>query len=416
MSSPLWIAFLGGENMAEDVRYKQEDISINEVVLFRSRPIIECEDSFKSSHYFNDFDKLTINTDFKNALEILFEVDSIEALKKAIKPDTELEFKSGHSHMLYDKDSNKVIVFMESYKDEVLEPAKKLARVRNGIKDLHNAQRTTEGRVAEILTLINDNIDTASLTKKEKREIAKIIPELIKNGDFKISITDITSMNKVRLTEVVKIGRGILNRDYKYYKLIGLERKHLGLEFAWQKYFEIYGTYLLFGSIEEPKGEYPLLTKELDRKTDSSIDYLYMNKYGFIDIVELKKAEEFMFKWDKSHDNFIPTSSLSSAISQLNQYLMLLPYDKNKGIRLVDGAESASGLLIIGKKDYLMKKKSIDDYMIKYNLSEIEVFKKLRLALRHLNYSLANVEVILYDELLDNLDNFISQMEVELYD
>lgn len=45
----------------------------------------------------------------------------------------------------------------------------------------------------------------------------------------------------------------------------------------------------------------------------------------------------------------------------------------------------------------------------------IETIKlKLRKALRDLNYSYAHIQIVLYDELLDNLENFLNQMSVEM--
>ena len=47
-------------------------------------------------------------------------------------------------------------------------------------------------------------------------------------------------------------------------------------------------------------------------------------------------------------------------------------------------------------------------------MSEDLVQLKLRKALRDLNYSYAHIQIVLYDEILDNLDNFINQMEIKI--
>ena len=47
-------------------------------------------------------------------------------------------------------------------------------------------------------------------------------------------------------------------------------------------------------------------------------------------------------------------------------------------------------------------------------LSSISSYKTIRKALRDLNYSYAHIEIVLYDELLDNLENFLNQMDVEM--
>ena len=89
----------------------------------------------------------------------------------------------------------------------------------------------------------------------------------------------------------------------------------------------MYGSYLLFGSIEETIPESWLRVDSPLRTKDSRLDLLTINRYGFLDIVELKKSDEYLFKLDESHDNFVPTSKLSTAISQVNNYLMLMPHD-----------------------------------------------------------------------------------------
>lgn len=153
------------------------------------------------------------------------------------------------------------------------------------------------------------------------------------------------------------------------------------------------------------------LNSEL-RSTNSNLDLLTINRYGFLDVVELKRSDDYLFKIDKSHDNIVPTSKLSTAISQVNNYLMLLPYSEENG-ELVKGAESATGMLVIGTHESLMKKEHINKYIEKTGKSIESVNLKLRKALRDLNYSYAHIEIVLYDELLNNLENFLNQMSVE---
>ena len=153
------------------------------------------------------------------------------------------------------------------------------------------------------------------------------------------------------------------------------------------------------------------LNSEL-RSTNSNLDLLTINRYGFLDVVELKRSDDYLFKIDESHDNIVPTSKLSTAISQVNNYLMLLPYSEENG-ELVKGAESATGMLVIGTHESLMRKEHIDKYIEKTGKSVESVNLKLRKALRDLNYSYAHIEIVLYDELLNNLENFLNQMSVE---
>ena len=166
----------------------------------------------------------------------------------------------------------------------------------------------------------------------------------------------------------------------------------------------------IFYSVQEK-----LAVESVLRNNDSRLDFLTINRYGFLDIVELKKSDEYLFKLDESHDNIVPTAKLSTAIAQVNNYLMLLPYAENHG-ELIKGAESATGMLIIGNEKTLMSKENINKYMEKNNLPENIVKTKIRKALRDLNYSYSHIQITLYDEILNNLEDFINQMEIEVND
>ena len=61
-----------------------------------------------------------------------------------------------------------------------------------------------------------------------------------------------------------------------------------------------------------------------------------------------------------------------------------------------------------------MNKDNIQKYCEKTGMTESIVQLKLRKALRDLNYSYAHIQIVLYDEILDNLDNFINQMEIRM--
>ena len=80
----------------------------------------------------------------------------------------------------------------------------------------------------------------------------------------------------------------IFKEDFK------IQLKDIGKEYAWQRYFELYGSYLLFGSIEQQKPEEWVRIESELRNTESRLDFLTMNRYGFLDIVELKKSDDII--------------------------------------------------------------------------------------------------------------------------
>lgn len=399
--------------MSRSVKYEYDLNRKKIVVLFRNGPVIEDENSFCRTHYFTDVDNTMITTSFKDELLRLFNVSGVKELKEKIDNNIKLIFKPGEGEMYYDDVSKTVFVFTKTFKEEVVKPNEKAKRLRRSMEKISKHEKVSSYEYTNMLSTLVEGVDDIEFTKKDKQIIAKAIPKLIKDGDIKISLKDVTDINKDRLLDIVKLGRDLLAKERGVEKRLGISREFIGKEFAWQKYFEMYGSYLLFGSIEESIPESWLRINSDLRNKASRLDLLTINRYGFLDIVELKRSDEYLFKLDESHDNIVPTSKLSTAISQVNNYLMLMPHDPENS-ELIKGAESATGMLVIGSDDYLMKPDAIKKYASDNNISISLVKKKIRKALRDLNYSYAHIQIVLYDELLDNLERFINQMKIEI--
>lgn len=395
------------------VVYELEEINREIIVLFKDTPIIEDETLFKRSHYFKNLENTSITTIFKDELVKLFNVNSVKELKEKIDNKIRLMFKVGTGDMTYDKKTNTVIVYIESFKNDVVKPAKDISKLKKVVERLYKKEKVCSEDVVKIADMLAKGIEDNLLKEKDKKIIAKMIPILIKNGNIKISLKDVTDINKERLKDIIQLGRDLISKKIGVEKKLGISREYIGKEYAWQRYFELYGSYLLFGSIEQQIPQAAVKLNSELRSTNSNLDLLTINRYGFLDVVELKKSDDYLFKIDESHDNIVPTSKLSTAISQVNNYLMLLPYSEENG-ELVKGAESATGMLVIGTNDSLMKKEHIDKYMERKGKSIETIKLKLRKALRDLNYSYAHIQIVLYDELLDNLENFLNQMSVEI--
>ena len=393
------------------VQYELEVSKRKMVVIFKDGPVIEDKKSFRRTHYFVDSGLTTITTGFKDELVKLFQVSGVEELKERIDNNVKLIFRPGNGAMEYDDISKTVIVYTETFANDVVKPNAKAKRLKKNIEKLSKGEKISSREFTDLVGTIANGVDDVELSTKDKQKLAEEIPRLIRSGSVKISLKDITDINKDRLKDVVQLGRDLLSKKIGVEKRLGIEREYIGKEYAWQKFFELYGSYLLFGSIEEEW----ISAKSKLRNGDSRLDFLTINRYGFLDIVELKRSDEFLFKLDASHDNIVPTPKLSTAISQVNNYLMMLPYDSEKG-NLVRGAESATGMLVIGSGKSLMREDAIRKYANKDNMTANTVRLKARKALRDLNYSYAHIQIVLYDELLDNLENFINQMKIEIKD
>lgn len=400
--------------MSKSIKYEYDSNRREIVVLFKNGPKIEDENSFCRSHYFIDQEKTKITTMFKDELLNLFNVEGVKELKEKIDNNVKLIFKPGNGNMIYNDITKTVIVYTNTFREEVVKPNEKVKRSKKSMEKISKNEEISSNEFTNLIATITNNTENVELCQKDKKIIAKLIPKLIRDGDIKISLKDITDINKDRLKDIVKIGRDLLEKKIGVEKKLGISREFIGKEYAWQRYFDLYGSYLLFGSIEQ-KSEERLAVESVLRNSDSRLDFLTINRYGFLDIVELKKSDDYLFKLDESHDNIVPTAKLSTAISQVNNYLMMIPYAKNYG-ELIKGAESATGMLIIGSEKTLMSKDNMTKYMEKNNLSESVVKVKIRKALRDLNYSYSHIQITLYDEILNNLEDFINQMEIEVND
>ena len=105
-------------NEQEHVYYEQENIGREIFILFRDTPIIEDETLFCRTHYFKDKDCKSITRIFKDELVQLFNVSDVQELINIINNKIRLYFKVGKGKMTYDEQSNTVIVYMETFKDD----------------------------------------------------------------------------------------------------------------------------------------------------------------------------------------------------------------------------------------------------------------------------------------------------------
>ena len=107
----------------------------------------------------------------------------------------------------------------------------------------------------------------------------------------------------------------------------------------------------------------------------------------------------------------MPTPYLSGALSQLNGYLQIIPYAFNVEDAKKQSLECASGMLIIGNSENLIKSTSdLRKWIQENHKSEDDLKFMVRQELRKLNYSYSHMQVVLYDELIDTLEQFINNI------
>lgn len=363
---------------------------------------------YYKSHFFskNEFKKT-----FKEYLYNINNISKKEELVELFGKEWTLRIADGTSDKCCEIDSeNKVFTIYYDDYEKFYQDNKLVKNNSNTIKDLYDYTKIpNSNNVTNIIEKISERSSEIVFNDEQKESLSDSIPDILINNNIKLKKTDVFDINKLAINDVIEIGRGILSKNRKYEKK--LEIKDIANEDAWQKYFEKYGNYLLFGNVKlNPK---ECLDKEKTKAlNDKYPDLITCNRYGFLDLIELKKSDLYLFRFDKSHNNLVPTSDLSSAISQLNNYLQIIPYAYKTKDSQDKGLQCASGMILIGDNNHLVKNsRDLEGYMAKHNLEKNQINFWAHQELRKLNYSYSYIQVVLYDELIDNLENFINSIK-----
>ena len=188
----------------------------------------------------------------------------------------------------------------------------------------------------------------------------------------------------------------VINRNFLKIKKISLEKiinemkiylEKNTKENTWQKFFER-NIFIFDSRYVDFISKYNL---KCGRKAEP--DFLVYDIYGKVDIFEIKLPSAKLLSYDESHDNYYWSAETSKAISQLEKYIYLA--EENKTLIEMDIFKSKNqkvnltkpkGVLIIGKQSEFDSEKKIEDFSL-------------------LRSSLKNIEILLYDEMFQSLNN-----------
>lgn len=264
------------------------------------------------------------------------------------------------------------------------------------------------------------------MTKNEKKDFLNYLSEddvnslgLLFDGMIKKEVFNKDYLKKLdeyfikeKLDKIIKNGKEILllkkddiNSQEAKELIRRLFNDNIGqLETVWQRFFENYLLYLFFSYKKIiPKVE----LKDLDNLDKKYPDFIGVNHYDGIDVIEIKTHLKNILVWDGSHNNFAFSSEMSKAIIQTINYMDAISDDKirkskNKKdllayLNIDENLYRPKGIIIISSLSKICKNQN--------KLSEnqkkllIKDFTKLR-------NSISNIQVFTFDEILSIAERY----------
>lgn len=121
-------------------------------------------------------------------------------------------------------------------------------------------------------------------------------------------------------------------------------------------------------------------------------DIILTSVDGYQDLIELKRPDSEVFRYDESHDNYYPSQELSKALSQVIKYLQSSE-DVRLQIKEFDNLPflKPRGRIVIGRTTQWVKEKHE--------------------TLRKLNCTLQNIQIMTYDHLINQAKRMIKYYE-----
>jgi hypothetical protein len=254
-----------------------------------------------------------------------------------------------------------------------------------------------------------------NLSKGDRTFIKNFMDDQIKDGAYKITMKETLPLYKQSIKEIIKIGKELLKltenkATIKSFSrnVLGIERK--SLESCWQLYFDKYLRVMLMNY----KEFYPQsVFKEMEGyEKESRPDFLAVDIYNNIDIIEIKTHRTILFRKENGRDSYYPSHDLNKSIFQLNKYLDLkssnidtskIEDEYTKSLIDNDKIYRPRGILVISSQDHITSDRTDD-----------ELSSRLEKEIKKLKTTYNNIDIILFDELIKNLDNYVNYIEVSL--
>lgn len=241
----------------------------------------------------------------------------------------------------------------------------------------------------QLAKLLKRNELFENLSNKDIEAVINFFPAFLKHHQesFKGKKKMIGILNSKEATDIFYLDKVIKEFERKI-------KAKTQSESNWQKFFRAYIQVFnpTYATILEKKnislsGDFP--------------DFVPIDIYGYLDIYEIKKPNTRLMVLDRSRKNYYWSTEISKAISQVENYIdnatRLAPAIK-ENIKKYDGTEvkivKPRGLIIAGMRNQLKGEKMEDDFKI-------------------LSTSMKNIEVVLFDDILNNLKSLFDRIQTK---
>jgi hypothetical protein len=240
-----------------------------------------------------------------------------------------------------------------------------------------------------IADLLEDESVLESLSERDEEALKTISAHLI--SDMKFTLR---SAKQVRIiSETIKTSQKVYLE-----KTIEEFTKKLGTtssEHVWQKFLRDHILTLL--------NVYAfVIEKESVDLAGKFPDFILVDAYGYVDIYEIKKPQTPLLRYDQGRSNYFWDTEVSKAIIQAEKYISSIERHRfeleNKLRKSAFEARIVrpAGFIIAGRRSELKTEEMQEDFRV-------------------LNDSLKNVDVICFDDLLDNLTALQKRLTTEAH-
>lgn len=240
----------------------------------------------------------------------------------------------------------------------------------------------------------------------------KLIKDEVFSADFLRTLDEY--FIKEKLKDIITIGRDILSlgstdmTTEKAKKVISKVTDNKAdikqLETLWQKYFDKYLLYLVFSY----KKIYPKVEFKNIEGEKKYPDFIGINHYNGLDIIEIKTHLKNAVVWDSSHKNFSFSSELSRAVIQTMNYMDAIVQKRFQNnsdeVKITNMTEEENlyhprGIIIISSETKLAK-------------NQLDKAKQrcLQRDFTKLRNSLQNIEILTFSEVLQIADDYVKNI------